>query len=231
MKPSGGPPGRDSTPTYSVSGLMAYEACPYQYYLTYVRRVPPPLSPAMALGTNIHALIAAHFTQPSLLEPEATPEALELFNRFLQSRLNTRAILFEQAFTLPFAGGSVRGRIDAVFPLDDGRLELVDFKSGRPEAREWLGDTLQLPLYGMAVAERFGCSPEELLYTYHFLRDGSEQTTAPTPDSKQQITQRVDTILHAIQRGQFIARPGCQCYVKSRGPCCDTSPQSLILAG
>jgi len=195
---------------------MAYEACPYQYYLTYVRRVPPPLSPAMALGTNIHALIAAHFTQPSLLEPDATPEALEMFNRFLQSRLNTRPILFEQAFTLPFAGSSVRGRIDAVFPLDDGRLELVDFKSGRPEAREWLGETLQLPLYGMAVAERFGRSPEELLYTYHFLRDGSEHTTTPTVDSTQQITQRVETILHAIQRGQFAARPGCECYACRR---------------
>ncbi len=195
---------------------MAYESCPYQYYLTYVRRVPPPLSPAMALGTNVHALIAAHFTQPSLLEPEAAPEALEMFNRFLQSRLNTRPILFEQAFTFPFAGGSVRGRIDAVFPLDDGRLELVDFKSGRPEAHEWLSSTLQLPLYGMAVAERFGRSPEELLYTYHFLRDGSEHTTTPTRDSKDRTTQRVEAILQAIQRGQFCARADCQCYACRR---------------
>ncbi len=216
MKQSASPRGRTTLPAYSVSALMAYETCPYQYYLTYVRRVPPPLSPAMALGTNVHALIAAHFTQPSLLEPDAAPEALEMFNRSLQSRLNTRPILFEEAFTLPFGGSSVRGRIDAVFPLDDGRLELVDFKSGRPEAREWLAGTLQLPVYGMAVAERFGRLPEELLYTYHFLRDGSEHTTAPTPDSNQRITQRIDNILHAIQRGQFTARSGCQCYACRR---------------
>jgi len=198
---------------------MAYEACPYQYYLTYVRRIPPPLSPAMALGTNIHALIAAHFTQPSLLEPDATPAAMEMFNRFLQSRLNRPPILFEEAFTLSFAGRSVRGRIDAVFPLDDGRLELVDFKSGRPEAREWLGDTLQLPLYGMAVAERFGRSPDELLCTYHFLRDGSEHTTAPAADSNERTTQRVETILEAIQHGHFTGRPGCACHACRRRAC------------
>jgi len=207
---------QSTIPTYSVSALIAYEACPYQYYLSYVRRVPPPPSPAMALGVNIHALIAAHFTQPSLFEPDAGPEAMEMFNRFLQSRLNTRPTLFEERFTLSFAGGSVRGRVDAVFPLNDGRLELVDFKSGRPEAREWLASTLQLPLYGMAVAERFGRAPEELLYTYHFLRDGSEHTTAPAPDINQQTSQRVETVLQAIQDGQFTARPGCQCYACRR---------------
>ncbi len=79
-----------------------------------------------------------------------------------------------------------------------------------------MGDTRQLPLYGIAIAERFGRSPEELVYTYHFLRDGSEHTTELASDSNQRIIQRVEAILEAIQRGQFTARPGCQCYACRR---------------
>lgn len=203
------PPNR---PRYSVSGLMAYEACPYQYYATYVEGKPPRVSAAMRRGTSIHSLIARHLRQPSLLLPEAEPNVAKLFETFGRSRFNRPPVAVEEPFVLPFATGEVHGRIDVVLPDRDGALELVDFKSGSARAREELESRLQLPLYAMAAALRHDLPPDMLAYTYFFLGDGTEVSFRADDETFRRVTDRVEDIITAIQDGHFARRPGCDCY-------------------
>ena len=201
---------------YSVTALMVYEACPLQYYYTFVKRIPPPRSRAMETGVSIHKLIADHFVQPPLLPPEFEPELQDLLEAFRISRFNVAPIMIERAFVLPLERADLRGRIDVVLPRAAGGLEVVDFKSGTTRPQQDLDANLQLPLYALAVSRLFDCPPGEIAYTYFFLRDRVEVSFQPTAESMQKVTRRVDGILDAIQAEQFRPAVGCSCYACRR---------------
>ncbi len=74
----------------------------------------------------------------------------------------------EAPFTLVLAGRLVRGRIDAVFAGPDGRLQVVDWKTG--DARR--ADPLQLACYRLAWAELHGLAPEQVDAVFYDLRSG-----------------------------------------------------------
>jgi DNA helicase-2/ATP-dependent DNA helicase PcrA len=57
--------------------------------------------------------------------------------------------MIELPFVLRRDGTVIRGRIDAVYELDGGGLEIVDFKTGK--APEIEGRTHQLELYAEAL--------------------------------------------------------------------------------
>jgi hypothetical protein len=197
---------------------MVYEACPHQYYTTFVRGIPPPVSRAMRRGASVHSLIAKHFRKPELLPAAAPPEVQPLLDTFRQSRFNVAPVAVEKPFILPFERADVRGRIDLVLPRLDGGLELVDFKSGSGHGREWMQESLQLPLYALATSSRFERPPEELSYTYFFLGDAVEVSFRATGDSFDRLRRRVDAIIEAIEREVFTPAAGCTCYGCSRYP-------------
>jgi DNA helicase-2/ATP-dependent DNA helicase PcrA len=147
---------------YSVTALMVYEACPLQYYYTFVKRIPPPRSRAMETGVTIHKLIADHFAQPPLLPPEVKPELRQMLEALKSSRFNVAPIMIERTFVLPLERADVRGRIDVVLPRAGGGLEVVDFKSGTTKSQQDLDAHLQLPLYALAVSRLFHRRPSEM---------------------------------------------------------------------
>lgn len=195
---------------------MVYEACPLQYHSAFVKGIPPPVTPAMKRGTNIHALIAGHLTKPELLPQEIEPGVLRVLEDFKRSRFNTRPVLSEEAFVLPLERGHVRGRIDVVIHRPAGGLEVVDFKSGVTRSRQELERSLQLPIYTLAVSKLFGARPEDLAYTYYFLDAGVEVSFSPTGPAFIQLAERVEGIMQAIQEKRFERRPGCTCYACRR---------------
>jgi DNA helicase-2/ATP-dependent DNA helicase PcrA len=106
------------------------------------------------------------FEERPLLDPEELPgaeddglvddAALEALKQaFLTTDYATRKPhAVEAAFVLPLEGRSVRGRIDAVYDLGDGRWEVVDWKTGTEPA-----DPLQLAVYRLAWARLRGVEP------------------------------------------------------------------------
>jgi hypothetical protein len=201
----------ESRSSYSVTSLMVYEACPRQYYVTFVQGIPPLRTPAMARGTSLHKLIADHLTQPGLFPPAIPPDVLPLYERFTASRFNMPPVESERPFVLPFDRGDVRGRVDLVLPGAGGTLEIVDFKSGLGRGRDDIRRSLQLPIYARAVAARRGIDLSRLRLTYYFLGDGEEISLSAQSASSPDLETRVNGILEAIQRGRFTPRPACRC--------------------
>lgn len=203
-------------PTYSVTSLVLYEACPLQYYYGFVLGFPPPRTLGMIRGSNIHKLISNHYRQRDLLPGTLEPDLQQLFDDFKNSRFNVGPVASEKPFTLALGNGDVRGRIDLVLPREDGKLEVVDFKSGQPRDRGSLTRHLQLPLYTLAVSSLYARVADDLAYTYYFLRDRTEVSFSPSVETMTQVTGRVNEVIANIQAGRFDPTPGCECYACRR---------------
>ena len=66
------------------------------------------------------------------------------------------AVALEQEHRVSLGGVEVRVKIDRIDTLADGRTLLIDYKSGKVEARQWFGERPeepQLPLYSTALGE------------------------------------------------------------------------------
>ena len=108
-------------------------------------------------------------------------------------------------------GYSIRGRIDAVY-VDDGRWEVVDFKSGRPGQDP--SRVVQLEAYAVAVNEvDFGIpAPEIVDVTFAYLGGGlHEVVTRADPPWVDAARAHLLQLTGAIEAGQFPETPGPWC--------------------
>jgi RecB family exonuclease len=77
-------------------------------------------------------------------------------------------------FNLSINNQLIRGSIDRVDRLDDGTLEIVDFKTGTHRSPEELRADLQLPIYALAASELLGAQPEQTRTSLYFLGSDRE---------------------------------------------------------
>jgi DNA helicase II / ATP-dependent DNA helicase PcrA len=143
------------------------------------RPLPRRPAPAATRGTRFHTWVEGLFDDRPLLDPEELPgaeddgaaddvELAALQQAFLASPWSQRRpYKVEAEFTLPLAGRVVRGRIDAVYDLGDGRWEVVDWKTGREAA-----DALQLAVYRLAWARLVDVPPEQVDAAFLYVRTG-----------------------------------------------------------
>ena len=159
---------------------------------------PLPQRPTQAqrLGIEVHSWIEElHRGLIGLAEEDALDEASLPPDRATVSTLqaNFRSMGFEERqpfelpggepatevpFTLKLSGDIlVRGRIDAVYQLQDETLEIVDFKTGTPpEETDWG----QLELYAEALTV-LGLAKGDVKLTFAFLRTGDPRSKTYTP--------------------------------------------------
>ncbi len=130
------------------------------------------------------------------------------------------------------ASGAVRfrGRIDRVDELADGRLAVVDYKSGRRYRTQEDGDPLsrgerlQLPVYALAAKSAFGSE--------WGVRAGYWFVGLPTPPEWLTLDDAVEgrlagvlgTLAEGIETGRFPARPGPTDGWNPRGVNCTYCP-------
>ena len=117
---------------------------------------------------------------PSRLEWDAEPELQPLIEQFERSRFAARQpIAVELEVSIPFAGRRLVCKLDAVYETGEGtdaRVEVVDWKSGRPPKNdaERRSRFLQLDLYRHAYAQWAGIDPARIDVTLFYVAEGQE---------------------------------------------------------
>ena len=117
-------------------------------------------APALELDSDGDGVEAA-----DLARLRATFEASEWADR--------RPIEVEREIHLPFDDRIVICKIDAIYALDDGRFEVVDWKTGKaPKDDDDLErKTLQLALYRLAYAKWADIDPSRITAAFYFVAD------------------------------------------------------------
>ena len=121
----------------------------------------------------------------------------------------------EVPFELLVGGHVVRGRVDAVYTRDDGTVEVVDFKTGRPPEEGDPSAETQLRLYTIAAVDAWGHDPASVRATYLYLQgDGSPATSVAVEVSPALIDAARTELRAAIARidaGDAATFPGAWC--------------------
>ena len=176
----------------SASQLMRLQEDADAFARELARPMPRPPAPAARRGTRFHAWVETLFDERPLLDPEELPGAEDdelgtdadlaaLQEAFLAGPwAGRKPYAVEAPFSLPLAGRVIRGRIDAVYDLGDGRWQVVDWKTGREAA-----DPVQLAVYRLAWARLVGVPVEDVTGLFLYVRTGKEDLHEDLPGAEQ----------------------------------------------
>lgn len=120
-------------------------------------------------------------------------------------------------------GSPLRGYVDRIDIAPDGRLRVVDYKTGRAPAPDAEQKALfQLKFYALIMYRTRGVAPAQLRLLY--LRDGQILTYAPDADELVRFERIVSALWAAIttagRDGDFPPRPGWSCKFCEYRPLC-----------
>ena len=220
----------------SASSLGCYADCPLRFKFEHLLGVPAPPRTRVSLGSAVHAAIeslskdllrgtardrgeavailegcwdsSAYASKPHEVTDFRT--AVRLLDTYLdwQAGHRNEIVGVEHQFSFRYDGRVVRGSIDRVERRPDGRLVVVDFKTGPLSSAPTIGTVqkgVQLNLYALAVAEEFGAFPAEAAYL--FLREPRYIPYRPTGPSMGAFLEHLSGLVHGILNAEFPARP------------------------
>ncbi len=159
---------------------------------------------------------------------KAGREQLRAFHtRYFALRPNVQ--FQEKRFAVPLEADVVlAGRIDQVNRLGNGRVEVVDYKTGAPKKQKDVDNDLQLSLYALAAREALELQPERLVLWY--LKADTLAETTRNDAEIQDARQTVLEVAAGIRAGEFPARPGYLCRYCDFQPICPAHEQLVPLA-
>ncbi len=123
----------------------------------------------------------------------------------------TKIAALEQPFTVPVTheGKTIKigGKIDRVDILPDGKLEIIDYKTGRMPSKREVDTNLQLSMYALAASEipaiPFGKKPEDIVLSLYFFDTQTKVSTTRTANQLQREKEAIISIAHEIEGSNF----------------------------
>lgn len=120
-------------------------------------------------------------------------------------------LFLEKDFKLKVGAFWIKGKIDRIDKAADGKVEIIDYKTGTPKEGETVKteDKKQLLLYQVAVGRLMGLTPVRL--TYHYLEDGSTVSFLGTEADIAKFEEDAEKQINKITGGDFTPTPGMHC--------------------
>jgi|WetSurMetagenome_2_1015567.scaffolds.fasta_scaffold05013_3 DNA helicase II / ATP-dependent DNA helicase PcrA len=139
----------------------------------------------------------------------------EIVKAFYEEHKNNwpKVLFLEKDFALRMKvdneGITIKGKIDRIDEMPDGRLKIVDYKTGKPKEKLEFNEKAQLLIYQQAVKEVFRQEVGALCYRY--LNDNSEIEFLGAEKDFAKLDEKISATIRAIRSGEFPATPGQQC--------------------
>jgi ATP-dependent DNA helicase UvrD/PcrA len=116
----------------------------------------------------------------------------------------------EKSFELPMENNVIlTGRMDQVNRLASGEVEIVDYKTGKPQKEDKAKKDVQLSAYALAAREVFDWNPARL--TLYFLQTNQAVSTTREDKKLNKVRSEIQEAAADIRAGEFPAKLGYWC--------------------
>lgn len=167
----------------TATDMVALKDNPEQFARRQRRPVPFKPNTYAKRGTAFHQWLEDRAGATALLDVDELPgideelgdaDLAALKEAFLASEWADRAPKFvEHPFEVSIGGIIVRGRMDAVFQSEEGRWQIIDWKTGhRPTAAQMLATRIQLAVYRLAWSRLKGVAEADIDAAFYYVMDG-----------------------------------------------------------
>ena len=152
-------------------------------------------------------------------------EQLRVFHESLGSQ-TLQILQIEKPFELPVENNVIlKGRIDQINSLGHNDVEVVDYKTGKPQKQTEARKDLQLSVYAIATREILELNPVRLVF--HYLQDNERLES--TRDAKQldETLRIVQEVAADIRASNFPAKESFACRACAYRPICPAHEEAL----
>jgi len=226
----------------SYSRAETFQKCPLQYKYRYVLRIPVPPSAALSFGDTIHKTLYAFYDQvkrkvvpkKDLLlklfehhwrsvgykdkgyEEKMKKHGIELLEEFYDKGFDpkTNVIALEQPFKIKMSSSlTLGGKIDRVDKTPEGKLEIIDYKTGSAPKKRDPANDVQLSVYALAASEKglYDQKPENVIVSFYFLEGQEKISGSRSKEQLVQVRQEIQKTAEDIGTSTFSPTPGKHC--------------------
>jgi DNA helicase II / ATP-dependent DNA helicase PcrA len=231
----------------SATAVETYETCPLQFKFEREWKLSRQVHAAMQYGATMHRVLRTYYDSVRLGRTKSDDEVLRLFRDDLaasgiqddyqrglylkqglqqlkdflagtRSAPTPEVLHTEEWFDVQIAGTKVAGRIDRMDRAADGRVAIVDYKTGKARSQEDADESLQLSIYAMAAHEKWGYRVGELMF--HNLEGNVPVFSKRTEFQLAEARERVLAAARGIAEGNFEPKIDFHCnFCAFRGLC------------
>lgn len=117
----------------------------------------------------------------------------------------------ELNFKIPIAKGKIvlNGYIDRIDRKPNGKLVVIDYKTGKERNQQEVDEDLQLSLYAFAIRKLFNEKEDELYL--HFIKSGNKIKTTRNKEHFDKLLEAIKTVKNGVENEKFEPKEGNMC--------------------
>jgi len=224
----------------SFSQIDTFNTCPLQYRYRYIQRIPVPPSSAASFGESMHKTLRDFYQEirdgrklsktdlMKMLEINWSPVGYaskahenkrkkqgERMLADFYEKFDAKTIPkdLEQPFIIKVSPQlKIGGKIDRV-DEKEGKLEIIDYKTGRVLDQNDIDKSLQLTVYALAATDGglYGRKAKDVILTFYFLETTEKKSTKRTVEQLKQARNELLEKAKEIEKSNFEPTPSNMC--------------------